>query len=131
MPGSMIHGGLSLGKSSTLKLGTKIYGATTIGPHSKVGGEINNSVVWGFSNKAHDGFMGNAVLGQWCNIGAGSSNSNLKNNYDEIKLFSYLSRSFDPTGLQFCGLIMADHSKCAINTSFNSGTGNLINWPSI
>ena len=122
MPGSMIHGGLSLGNSSTLKLGTKIYGATTIGPHSKVGGEINNSVVWGFSNKAHDGFMGNAVLGQWCNIGAGSSNSNLKNNYDEIKLFSYLSRSFNPTGLQFCGLIMADHSKCAINTSFNSGT---------
>jgi UDP-N-acetylglucosamine diphosphorylase/glucosamine-1-phosphate N-acetyltransferase len=122
MEGSMIRGGFALGESSKLKLGTKIYGATSIGPFCKVGGEINNSVIWGFSNKGHDGFLGNAVLGQWCNIGAGSSNSNLKNNYDDVKLYSYDSGRFESTGLQFCGLIMADHSKCAINTSFNTGT---------
>ena len=122
MEGSIVRGGFSLGEFSTLKAGAKIYGATTVGPFSKVGGEVNNSIIWGFSNKGHDGFLGNSVLGQWCNIGAGSSNSNLKNNYDEVKLYSYVSGSFESTDLTFCGLIMGDHSKCAINTSFNTGT---------
>ena len=122
MEGSIVRGGLALGEHSQLKLGTKIYGPTTIGPHSKVGGEVNNSVIWGYSNKGHDGFLGNAVLGQWCNIGADSNNSNLKNNYDEVRRWSYVSKRFERTGMQFCGLIMGDHSKCGINTMFNTGT---------
>jgi len=122
MEGSIVRGGLALGEHSQLKLGTKIYGPTTVGPHSKVGGEVNNAVIWGYSNKGHDGFLGNAVLGQWCNIGADSNNSNLKNNYDEVKRWSYVSKRFERTGLQFCGLIMGDHSKCGINTMFNTGT---------
>ena len=107
---------------STLKLGAKIYGPTTIGPHSKVGGEVNNSVIFGYSNKAHDGFLGNSVIGEWCNIGADSNNSNLKNNYAEVKLWNYEQGKLINTGLTFCGLIMADHSKCGINTMFNTGT---------
>ena len=107
---------------STLKLGAKIYGPTTIGPHSKVGGEVNNSVIFGYTNKAHDGFLGNAVLGEWCIIGADSNNSNLKNNYAEVKLWNYQKQRFVLTGLTFCGLIMGDHSKCGINTMFNTGT---------
>jgi UDP-N-acetylglucosamine diphosphorylase/glucosamine-1-phosphate N-acetyltransferase len=103
-------------------MGAKIYGATTLGPYCKVGGEVNNSVLLGYSNKGHDGFLGNSVLGEWCNLGADTNNSNLKNNYAEVKLWSYLSDKFENTGLQFCGLIMGDHSKCAINTSFNTGT---------
>jgi UDP-N-acetylglucosamine diphosphorylase/glucosamine-1-phosphate N-acetyltransferase len=122
MEGSIIRGPFSLGEHSALKLGTKIYGATTIGPHSKVGGEVNNSVVFGFSNKAHDGFLGNSVIGEWCNLGADSNNSNLKNNYGEVKLWSYAKNDYVPTGLTFCGLIMGDHSKCGINTMFNTGT---------
>ncbi|MEN9523018.1 MAG: hypothetical protein RL065_1395 [Bacteroidota bacterium] len=122
MEGSMIRGSFALGEHSMLKLGTKIYGATTIGQHSKVGGEVNNCVIFGFSNKAHDGFMGNSVIGEWCNWGADTNNSNLKNNYEEVKLWSYSKNSFEKTGLQFCGLIMADHSKCGINTMFNTGT---------
>jgi UDP-N-acetylglucosamine diphosphorylase/glucosamine-1-phosphate N-acetyltransferase len=122
MEGSIVRGGLALGEHSQLKLGTKIYGPTTVGPHSKVGGEVNNAVIWGYSNKGHDGFLGNAVLGQWCNIGADSNNSNLKNNYDEVKRWSYVSKRFERTGMQFCGLIMGDHSKCGINTMFNTGT---------
>ncbi len=122
MEGSIIRGGLALGEHSQLKLGTKIYGPTTIGPYSKVGGEVNNAVLWGYSNKGHDGFLGNAVLGQWCNIGADSNNSNLKNNYDEVKRWSYARKRFEWTGMQFCGLIMGDHSKCGINTMFNTGT---------
>lgn len=122
MEGSIVRGGLALGEHSQLKLGTKVYGPTTVGPHSKVGGEVNNSVIWGYSNKGHDGFLGNAVLGQWCNIGADSNNSNLKNNYDEVKRWSYVSKRFERTGMQFCGLIMGDHSKCGINTMFNTGT---------
>jgi UDP-N-acetylglucosamine diphosphorylase/glucosamine-1-phosphate N-acetyltransferase len=122
MEGSMIRGGLSLGEHSALKLGTKIYGAVTIGPHSKVGGEVNNSVIFGYSNKGHDGFLGNSVLGEWCNIGADTNNSNLKNNYDEVRLWSYVKGGFERTGLQFCGLMMGDHSKCGINTMFNTGT---------
>lgn len=122
MEGSVIRGGLALGEHSQLKLGTKIYGATTIGPHSKVGGEVNNSVISGYSNKGHDGFLGNSVIGEWCNLGADTNNSNLKNNYDEVKLWSYEKGGFEKTGLQFCGLIMGDHSKCGINTMFNTGT---------
>lgn len=122
MEGSMIRGPFFLGEHSQTKMGTKIYGATTIGPHSKVGGELNNVVVFGYSNKAHDGFIGNAVIGEWCNIGADSNNSNLKNNYAEVKLWNYQSQNFKRTGLQFCGLIMGDHAKCGINTMFNTGT---------
>jgi len=122
MEGSMVRGPFALCNSAVLKLGAKIYGPTTIGPHSKVGGEVNNSVILGCSNKAHDGFLGNSVIGEWCNIGADSNNSNLKNNYANIKLWSYPKKGFIDTGLQFCGLIMGDHSKCGINTMFNTGT---------
>ncbi|RYZ96436.1 MAG: glucose-1-phosphate thymidylyltransferase, partial [Sphingobacteriaceae bacterium] len=100
----------------------KIYGATTIGPFSRVGGEINNAVIWGYSSKGHEGYLGNSVMGEWCNIGADSNNSNLKNNYSEVKLWDYGTQRFRKTGLQFCGLIMGDHAKCGINTMFNTGT---------
>jgi len=122
MENSVIRGPFALGEGAQIKMGTKIYGATTIGNHSKVGGEISNSVVMGYSNKAHNGFLGNSVIGQWCNIGAGTNNSNLKNNYQKIKLWNYSTKNFEKTGLQFCGLMMGDHSKCAINTMFNTGT---------
>jgi UDP-N-acetylglucosamine diphosphorylase/glucosamine-1-phosphate N-acetyltransferase len=122
MEGSIIRGPFALCEHSTLKLGAKIYGPTTIGPHCKVGGEVNNSVIFGYSNKAHDGFLGNSVIAEWCNIGADSNNSNLKNNYAEVKLWNYEKEKFVNTGLTFCGLIMADHSKCGINTMFNTGT---------
>lgn len=122
MEGSIVRGPFSLGEHSALKMGAKIYGPTTIGPNSKVGGEVNNSVIFGFSNKAHDGFLGNSVLGEWCNLGADTNNSNLKNNYAPVKLWDYSTERFANTGLQFCGLIMGDHSKCGINTMFNTGT---------
>lgn len=122
MEGSMVRGSFSLGEHSQLKMGAKIYGATTIGPHCKVGGEVNNSVIAGYSNKAHDGFLGNSVLGEWCNLGADSNNSNLKNNYSLVKVWSFEEESYINSGLQFCGLIMGDHSKCSINTMFNTGT---------
>lgn len=122
MEGSVIRGPFALCEHSSVKMGAKMYGATTIGPHSKVAGEINNSVIFGFSNKGHEGFLGNSVLGEWCNIGADSNNSNLKNNYAEVKIWSYETERFAKTGLQFCGLIMGDHSKCGINTMFNTGT---------
>ena len=122
MEGSVIRGPFALCDHAQVKLATKIYGATTIGPHSRVGGEINNSVLFAYSNKGHDGFLGNAVLGEWCNIGADSNNSNLKNNYESVKLWNYESERFENTGLQFCGLMMGDHSKCGINTMFNTGT---------
>ncbi|MBT7850517.1 MAG: GlmU family protein [Flavobacteriaceae bacterium] len=122
MEGSMVRGPFALCEGSTLKMGTKIYGPTTIGPHSKVGGEVNNSVFFGHSNKGHDGFLGNSVIGEWCNLGADTNNSNLKNNYAEVRLWSYESENFAKTGLQFCGLLMGDHSKCGINTMFNTGT---------
>jgi UDP-N-acetylglucosamine diphosphorylase/glucosamine-1-phosphate N-acetyltransferase len=122
MEGSLIRGPFALCEHAVVKMGAKIYGPTTIGPYSKVGGEINNSVVFGFSNKAHDGFLGNSVIGEWCNIGADSNNSNLKNSYDDVKLWNYNQRTFIDTGLQFCGLIMGDHSKTGINTMFNTGT---------
>lgn len=122
MEGSVIRGPFALCESGRVKLATKVYGATTVGPHSVIGGEVNNSVLFGYSNKGHDGFLGNAVLGEWCNIGADSNNSNLKNNYEPVKLWSYETENFAQTGLQFCGLMMGDHSKCGINTMFNTGT---------
>lgn len=122
MEGSVIRGPFALCDHAQVKLATKIYGATTVGPHSRVGGEINNSVLFAYSNKGHDGFLGNAVLGEWCNIGADSNNSNLKNNYESVKLWNYETERFENTGLQFCGLMMGDHSKCGINTMFNTGT---------
>lgn len=122
MEGSVIRGPFALCEGAGLKLATKVYGATTVGPFSKIGGEVNNVVLFGYSNKGHDGFLGNSVLGEWCNIGADSNNSNLKNNYEEVKLWDYETESFQKTGLQFCGLMMGDHSKCGINTMFNTGT---------
>ncbi len=122
MEGSLIRGGLALCEGSIIKMGAKIYGPTTIGPHSRVGGEVNNSVILGYSNKGHDGFLGNSVIGEWCNIGADSNTSNLKNNYAEVRLWDYNTGRFAATGKQFCGLIMGDHSKCGINTMFNTGT---------
>ncbi len=122
MEGSIIRGPFALGEYATVKLGAKIYGPTTIGPYSKVGGEVNNSVIFGHSNKGHDGFLGNSVLGEWCNLGADTNNSNLKNNYAEVRLWDYNTENFARTGLQFCGLMMGDHSKCGINTMFNTGT---------
>ncbi len=122
MEACAIRGPFALGEHSTLKMGAKIYGPTTVGPHSKVGGEVNNSVIFGYSNKAHDGFLGNSVIGEWCNLGADTNNSNLKNNYAEVRLWNYETENFARTGLQFCGLMMGDHSKCGINTMFNTGT---------
>ncbi len=122
MEGTVVRGALAMCENAVLKLSAKIYGATTIGPFCKVGGEVNNSVLMGYSNKGHDGFLGNSVLGEWCNIGADSNNSNLKNNYAPVRLWSYETENFAKTGLQFCGLMMGDHSKCGINTMFNTGT---------
>ncbi|MGM8361182.1 GlmU family protein [Flavobacterium sp. ARAG 55.4] len=122
MEGTVIRGPFALCEGAVVKMSAKIYGATTVGSYSKIGGEINNSVLFNHSNKGHDGFLGNSVLGEWCNIGADSNNSNLKNNYDEVKLWSYETEGFAKTGLQFCGLMMGDHSKCGINTMFNTGT---------
>lgn len=122
MEGSVVRGPLALCDHGVLKLATKIYGPTTVGPHSKVGGEVNNSVIIGYSNKGHDGFIGNTVIGEWCNLGADTNTSNLKNNYANVRLWNYPSGRFADTGLQFCGLIMGDHSKCGINTMFNTGT---------
>jgi len=120
--GALIKGPFSLGEESVINMGGKMRGDTTIGPRCKVGGEISNSVLWGNSNKAHDGFLGNSVLGEWCNLGADTNTSNLKNNYEPVKLWSYGQAKFVSTGLQFCGLMMGDHSKCGINTMFNTGT---------
>ncbi|KAA5821929.1 glucose-1-phosphate thymidylyltransferase [Algibacter amylolyticus] len=122
MEGAIVRGPLALCESAAIKLGSKIYGPATIGPHSKVGGEISNSVIFGYSSKGHDGFLGDSVLGEWCNLGADTNNSNLKNNYAEVRLWDYQTQGFAKTGLQFCGLIMGDHSKCGINTMFNTGT---------
>ena len=122
MEGCHIRGSFSLGEQSEVKMGAKIYGPTTIGPQSKVGGEISNSVIFGYSNKGHDGFLGNSVLGEWCNLGADTNNSNLKNNYADVKAYSYTKHKMINTGLQFCGLIMGDHSKTGINTMLNTGT---------
>lgn len=120
--GSLIRGGLALCEHAIIKMGGKIYGATTLGPYSKVCGEVSNSVIFGYSSKGHEGYLGNAVLGEWCNIGADSNNSNLKNNYAKVRLWDYATERFEQTGLQFCGLMMGDHCKTAINTMFNTGT---------
>ena len=120
--GNLIRGAFALCDNAVVKMGAKIYGATTIGPYGKVCGEISNSVIFGYSSKGHEGYLGNAVLGEWCNIGADSNNSNLKNNYAKVRLWNYATEKFEQTGLQFCGLMMGDHSKSAINTMFNTGT---------
>lgn len=122
MEGSMVRGALALCENAVLKMGAKIYGASTFGPYCKVGGEVSNCIFFGYSNKGHDGFMGNSVLGEWCNIGADTNTSNLKNNYAQVRLWSYETEGFAKTGLQFCGLMMGDHSKCGIDTMFNTGT---------
>ncbi|WP_417195855.1 GlmU family protein [Bizionia sp.] len=122
MEGSVIRGPFALCDHATVKMASKIYGPTTVGPHSKVGGEVTNSVIFAYSNKGHDGFLGNSVIGEWCNLGADTNNSNLKNNYAEVRLWDYQKEGFAKTGLQFCGLMMGDHSKCGINTMFNTGT---------
>lgn len=122
MEGCLVRGPFAMGEGSVLKLGAKVYGPTSMGPYCVVGGEVNNISMQGYSNKGHDGFLGNAVLGEWCNIGADSNCSNLKNNYEEVKVWNYASGRFDRSGQQFCGLIMGDHSKCGINTMFNTGT---------
>lgn len=122
MDGSIIRGPFALGEHAVLKMGAKVYGATTIGPGCKAGGEISNVVFFANSNKGHDGFLGNAVIGEWCNLGADTNCSNLKNNYDEVKIWDEHEHRSVKTGLQFCGLLMGDHSKCGINTMFNTGT---------
>lgn len=122
MEGTIVRGPLAVCDNATIKMGAKIYGPTTVGMHSKVGGEINNAVIFAFSNKGHDGFLGNSVIGEWCNLGADTNTSNLKNNYAEVRLWNYQTEGFARTGLQFCGLMMGDHSKCGINTMFNTGT---------
>ncbi len=122
MEGCVIRGGLALGDHAVIKMGAKLYGANTFGPYCKVGGEVNNSVLFAYSNKGHEGFLGNSVLGEWCNLGADTNTSNLKNNYAHVRLWDYKTEGFAKTGLQFCGLMMGDHSKCGINTMFNTGT---------
>ncbi|WP_435416562.1 GlmU family protein [Polaribacter aestuariivivens] len=122
MENSSIRGPFAMCEHAVVKMGAKIYSDTTLGPYCKVGGEVSNSVLFGYSSKGHDGYLGNSVLGEWCNLGADSNNSNLKNNYAEVKLWSYETERFAKTGLQFCGLMMGDHSKCGINTMFNTGT---------
>lgn len=122
MEGSHLRGPLAILEHSVIKMGAKIYGGTTIGPYCKVGGELSNVVMFGYSNKAHDGYLGNGVIGTWCNIGAGTSASNLKNDYGNVRQWNYKTEQFDRTNLQFCGLMMGDHSKCGINVSFNTGT---------
>ena len=122
MEGAMIKGPVYISEGSTIKMGAKIYGPTVIGPYCKIGGEVSKSIFLGYANKSHDGFLGHSIIGEWCNIGAGTSNSNLKNNYDTVKMWDYSINKFQDTGLQFLGLYMGDHSKCAINTSFNTGT---------
>ena len=122
MQGCHIEGPVALCEHSVLKMGTLVYKGTTLGPYCKAGGEINNSVMLGYSSKAHDGFMGDSVIGEWCNLGAGTTTSNLKNNYEPVKQWSYSENKFVSTGLQFCGLVVGDHTKTGISTMFNSGT---------
>jgi UDP-N-acetylglucosamine diphosphorylase/glucosamine-1-phosphate N-acetyltransferase len=122
MEGALIRGPFALCEGAWVKMGTRVYGPTTVGPYSKIGGEVTNSVIMGFSNKVHDGYMGNSVIGEWCNIGAGSNTSNLKNNYTLVQVWNYATGKAEETGLQFCGLIMGDYSRCGINTMFNTGT---------
>ncbi|MBO0322406.1 GlmU family protein [Muricauda sp. CAU 1633] len=122
MEGCIVRGGFALCEGAIVKMGAKIYGPTTAGPFCRLGGEVNNSVLFAYSNKGHEGFLGNSVLGEWCNLGADTNTSNMKNNYAPVRLWSYQTEGFAKTGLQFCGLMMGDHSKCGINTMFNTGT---------
>ncbi|MBL7719850.1 MAG: GlmU family protein [Flavipsychrobacter sp.] len=122
LEGALLRGPIALCEVAVVKMGAKIYGGTTLGPGCKVGGEVNNVVFFANSNKAHDGYLGNAVIGEWCNLGADTNCSNLKNNYDQVKIWNEYTNKSVNTGLTFCGLFMGDHSKCAINTSFNTGT---------
>jgi len=122
MEGSILRGPVSVSAGAIVKMGAKIYGPTSIGPNCRVGGEVTRSILLGNSNKAHDGFLGDAVIGEWCNIGADTNNSNLKNNYGEVKLWDYETEHFELTGQQFVGLVMGDHARCGINTMFNTGT---------
>ncbi|HUQ65804.1 MAG TPA: putative sugar nucleotidyl transferase [Flavitalea sp.] len=122
MEGSLLRGPVAVCEGAVVKMGSKIYGATTIGPYSIVGGEIKNSVLFGYSNKAHDGYLGDSVIGEWCNLGAGTSNSNMKNNVSEVRMWSPSKKEMISTGIIKCGLIMGDYSRAAINTSFNTGT---------
>lgn len=122
MDGALIKGPAGIGEGSVVRMGAKVYGGSSIGPYSKLGGEIMSSVIFGYSNKAHDGFLGHSVIGEWCNLGADTNTSNLKNNYDEVRLWDYAEQSFVNTGMMFCGTFMGDHSKCGINTMFNTGT---------
>lgn len=122
LEGCMLRGPIALNEGATLKMGAKVYGATTLGPHAKMGGEISNVNVFGYSNKGHDGFLGNAVLGEWCNLGADTNSSNLKNNYGKVKVWNYAQEQFEQTPLQFCGLLMGDHSKTAINSMLNTAS---------
>lgn len=122
MEGSVVRGPLSLGEKAVIKMGAKIYGGTTFGPYCKIGGEVSNTIIFGYSNKAHDGYLGNAVIGEWCNLGAGVNASNLKNDYSKIRIWNYPRHTFMRTDLQFCGLIMGDHSKAGINVMFNTAT---------
>ncbi len=122
MEGSLLRGPIGIGEYSTVKMGARLYGPVSLGPHCKVGGELSNVMMQGYSNKGHDGYLGDSVIGQWCNLGADTNTSNLKNNYSEVKLWDYVARRFVPSGRQFCGLFMGDHSKSGINTMFNTGT---------
>jgi len=122
LDGAMLRGPMALGDDSKIRMGTKVYEATSIGPQSKVGGELSHSIIFGYTNKSHDGFLGHSVIGEWCNLGADTNTSNLKNNYDNVRLWDYQEESFVQTDLQFCGTFMGDHSKCGINTMFNTGT---------
>ncbi|MCR9173468.1 MAG: hypothetical protein NXI10_13285, partial [bacterium] len=122
MEGSLVRGPFAMNEKSTLKLGTKVYGPTTLGPHCKVGGEVNNVIFQAYSNKGHDGFLGNSVIGEWCNLGADTNCSNLKNNYGNVKTYNFRTQSEEQTNVQFMGLMMGDHSKCGINTMFNTAT---------
>lgn len=122
MEGSMIRGPFAILEYGVVKMGSKVYGPTTVGPKSKIGGEVNNVIMSGYCSKGHEGYLGNAVIGEWCNLGADTNNSNLKNTYAEVKMWNYEKERFIKTGLQFCGLVMGDHSKSAINTMFNTGT---------
>lgn len=122
MEGSILRGPVAIGTEAIVKMGTRIYGPTTIGPGCRAGGEITRSIMMAFSNKAHEGYLGDSVLGEWCNLGADTNTSNLKNNYSEVKLWDYETQKFEKTGFQFCGLFMGDHAKCGINTMFNTGT---------
>lgn len=122
MEGCLLRGPIALGEQAVLKMGAKVYGATTLGPYCKAGGELNNVVFFGYSNKAHDGFLGNSVIGEWCNLGADTNNSNLKNNYAAVEVWNYAREASVDSGLTFCGLFMGDHAKCGINTMFNTGT---------